>query len=70
MERFTNFLRGRGFALALAACVLAAAVTGIWAVRTLRSRMEEDLRGEQTAPLTGAETDPGIEENEEAEAWQ
>ena len=70
MERFTNFLRGRGFALALAACVLAAAVTGIWAVRTLRSRMEEDLSKEQTAPLTGAETDPGIEEKEEAETWQ
>ena len=43
MEHIRNFLRGKGFALALLACVAAAAAVGVWAVRTVRDLMAEDL---------------------------
>lgn len=33
MEQIKKFLHGKGFALVLAACLLAAAAAGVWAVR-------------------------------------
>ena len=42
MEHIRNFLRGKGFVLALLACVAAAAAAGVWAVRTIRDQMAED----------------------------
>lgn len=34
MEQIRKFLRDKGFALALLACLVAAAAAGVWAVRT------------------------------------
>lgn len=34
MEQIRKFLQGKGFALVLAACLLAAAAAGVWAVQT------------------------------------
>ncbi len=76
MEHIRNFLRGKGFALALLACVAAAAAVGVWAVRTVRDQMAEDLGQSPSQNITGEETYPGIEEGltidtEEAEQlWE
>ena len=77
MEHIRNFLRGKGFALALLACVAAAAAVGVWAVRTIRDQMAEDLGKGPSQSLTGEETYPGIDEGlapqldgEEDDVWQ
>lgn len=70
MEHIRNFLRGKGFALALAACILAAAAAGVWAVRTIRNQLEEDLGGSQSQNVTGEETYPGIDEGMEQEEYE
>ena len=62
MEHIRNFLRGRGFALALLACVAAAAAVGVWAVRTVRDQMAKDLGEDPGRSITGEETYPGIDE--------
>ena len=43
MERFRKFLQDRGFALVLAACLLAAAAAGVWTVGAVRSELKKDL---------------------------
>lgn len=73
MEQFRKFLRGKGFALALAACLLAAAVAGVWAVRTVRARLQEqldELEGPSAArQQTG--TDEGVGRTaQEEDVWQ
>ena len=77
MDQLRKFLRGRGFALAMAACLLAAAVAGVWAVRAIRSRLEEDLSGLDETDTAREQTAPGIDEgipdpetDEEAQTWQ
>ena len=40
MEPFRKFLQGKGFALVLAACLLAAAAAGVWAVRIVRDELD------------------------------
>ena len=77
MEHIRNFLRGKGFALALLACVAAAAAAGVWAVRTIRDQMAEDLGESPSQSITGEETFPGIDEGAvpdplgtEEELWQ
>lgn len=40
MEQIKKFLRSRGFALALLACLVAAAAAGVWAVRTVRDELK------------------------------
>lgn len=70
MERIKNFLREKGFVLVLAACVLAAAAVGMWAVRTVRDRLDEDLRGGQTENNVREELLPGIDDEMEADTWQ
>lgn len=72
MEHIRNFLRGKGFVLALVACILAAAAVGVWAVRTIRNEMEQDLKNQETEIIPGQETDPGIDEGMEMEddTWQ
>ena len=62
MEHIRNFLRGKGFVLALLACVAAAAAAGVWAVRTIRDQMAEDLGERPSQSITGEETFPGIDE--------
>lgn len=70
MERIKNFLREKGFVLIMAACVLAAAAVGMWAVRTVRDRLDEDLRGGQTENSVREQTLPGIDDEMEADTWQ
>ena len=67
MEHIRNFLRGKGFALALLACVAAAAAVGVWAVRTVRDQMAEDLGQNPGQSITGEETYPGIDEGMDEE---
>lgn len=77
MEQIKKFLRDKGFALALAACLAAAAAAGVWAVRTVRDELKNSLEELET-PQTGRdETLPGIDETldgmwneQEDEAWQ
>lgn len=55
MNRFTSFLRDKGFYLALVACILAAAASSAWAIRTVVERLNND-------PVV---SDPGYETEEE-----
>ena len=53
MEQIKKFLRSRGFALALLACLVAAAAAGVWAVRTVRDELKksyDDLTTPQEEP--------------------
>ena len=74
MEHIRNFLRGKGFVLALLACVAAAAAAGVWAVRTIRDQMAEDLGERPSQSITGEETFPGIDEGagpaQEEQLWK
>lgn len=70
MEQIKKFLRSKGFALALAACVLAAAVMGVWAVRLIRSELQNSLDGLQSADSAAQDTDEALDETEGAEQWQ
>ena len=45
MEQIRKFLRDKGFALALLACLVAAAAAGVWAVRTVRDELDKNLSG-------------------------
>ena len=73
MEQIKKFLHGKGFALVLAACLLAAAAAGVWAVRTVRNELRQnltDLTGpdstaRQTVPEPEPTPDIGLEEEEE-----
>ena len=72
MEQLRKFLRDKGFVLVLAACLIAAAAAGVWAVRTVREELEEDLDSlkvpESTATLPGI--DEEIPTQEEYPEWQ
>ena len=75
MEQFRKFLRDRGFALVMLACLVAAAAAGVWAVRTVRSELKKDLDAVRSPSSTapgideGIRVTPGIAGEEEAE-WQ
>ena len=75
MEQFRKFLRDKAFALVLAACLLAAAAAGVWAVRTVRNELKQDLDAVRSPSSTapgideGINTSPGVAGEEEAE-WQ
>ena len=49
MEQIKRFLRGKGFALALLACLVAAGAAGVWAVRAVRNELEKSYE-ELTRP--------------------
>ena len=72
MEQIRKFLRGKGFALALAACLLAAAAAGVWAVRTVRAELQKSLDGLNVPESTGQTTqEPGPDwDTEEDTTWQ
>ncbi len=67
MEQIKKFLRDRGFALALLACLVAAAAAGVWAVRTVRDELKKsyddrrprrkNLHRSRSSPLTPQEDD-------------
>ena len=60
MEQIRKFLRDKGFALALLACLVAAAAAGVWAVRTVRDELDKNLSGLKAPDSTS--TAPGIDE--------
>ena len=62
MEQIKKFLHGKGFALVLAACLLAAAAAGVWAVRTDLTNPSSTAR--QTIPEPEPDPDVGLEEEE------
>ena len=74
MEQIRKFLRDKGFALVLLACLTAAAAAGIWAVRTVRDELSRDLSGLKAPDSTS--TAPGIDEGltttpqEDETEWQ
>lgn len=72
MEQIKKFLRDKGFALALLACLVAAGAAGVWAVRAVRDKLEKSYSG-LTAPdassapqAAGPDTDLKVED----EPWQ
>jgi murein DD-endopeptidase MepM/ murein hydrolase activator NlpD len=75
MEQFRKFLRDKAFALVLTACLLAAVAAGVWAVRTVRNELKQNLDAVRSPSSTapgideGINTSPGIAGEEEAE-WQ
>ena len=75
MEQFRKFLRDKAFALVLTACLLAAAAAGVWAVRTVRNELKQNLNAVRSPSSTapgideGINTSPGVAGEEEAE-WQ
>ena len=64
MEQIKKFLHGKGFALVLAACLLAAAAAGVWAVRTVRDELGSRREAWRTAPEPEPDPDVGLEEEE------
>ncbi len=74
MERFRKFLQDRGFALVLAACLLAAAAAGVWTVGAVRSELKKDLDSVRSPSSTAHGIDEGIGlsgiAGEEADEWQ
>ena len=71
MEQIRRFLREKGFALALIACLLAAAAAGVWAVRTVRDELKKSIDPAKDP----ASVAPGIDEGlktipEEEYEWQ
>ena len=72
MEQIKKFLHGKGFALVLAVCLLAAAAAGVWAVRTVRDELRQNLTdltnpsstARQTIPEPEPDPDVGLEEEE------
>lgn len=74
MEQFRKFLRDKGFVLALLACLVAAAAAGVWAVRTVRDELKEDLDGLKTpdssSTLPGIDQDLTLIPEEEYPEWQ
>lgn len=69
MEHIKRFLRGKGFAVALVACALAAAVAGLWAVRVIRDELQKELDGLQS-PSGSQQAEQSLNETEDADQWQ
>ena len=71
MEQLRKFLRGKGFALALAACLLAAAAAGVWTVRLIRSELQKNLDGlSPSSTVQPAVPDADIGTKQEADPWK
>ena len=74
MEQLKRFLRDKGFALALLACLVAAAAAGVWAVRTVREELQKNLDGlnepDSTSVLPGIDEDLTLLPEEEYPEWQ
>ena len=73
MEQLRKFMRDKGFALALTACLVAAAAAGVWAVRTVRAELGKDLSGlrpESTSTAPGIDEGISITPQEEETEWQ
>lgn len=70
MSKLLGFLRQKGFVLVLAACVVGAAATGVWAIRTVQQQLK-GLGAESLPDTAGLETYPGLENKWEGDTqWQ
>ena len=70
MEQIKKFLRSKGFALALLACLVAAAAAGVWAVRAVRDELKKSYDS-----LTTPQAEPAPEpqftlDPQEDDVWQ
>ncbi len=71
MEQIRRFLREKGFALALIACLLAAAAAGVWAVRTVRDELKKSLDDTRNPASVAPGIDEGVKMDlEEETEWQ
>ncbi len=70
MEKLRNFLREKGFVWVVLACVAAASLAGVWAVRTIRADWKElkEQNGTSGADAAGLEEYSGLEGNNGLEA--
>ena len=72
MEQIKRFLRGKGFALALLACLVAAGAAGVWAVRAVRDELEKSYE-ELTRPEASSAPQAAVPDTDlkvEDEPWQ
>ncbi len=65
MERLRNFLREKGFLWVVLACVAAASLAGVWAVKTIRADWKQlrQQQGTSGADTAGLEDYPGFEDS-------
>ena len=74
MEQIRKFLQGKGFALVLAACLLAAGAAGVWAVQTVRGELQKNLDGLRGSSSTAPGIDEGLDlttpDEEDSTEWQ
>jgi len=73
MEQIKKFLRDKGFALALLACLVAAGAAGVWAVRAVRDELEksyEDMTKPDASSASRQEEEWNADLNLEDDVWQ
>ena len=71
MEQIKKFLRDKGFALALLACLVAAGAAGVWAVRAVRDELKQDYESlTQPGASSAPQQAPNDLKVEEDELWQ
>lgn len=71
MEQIKKFLRDKGFALALLACLVAAGAAGVWAVRAVRDELKQDYESlTQPGASSAPQQAPDDLKVEEDELWQ
>ena len=71
MEQIKKFLRDKGFALALLACLVAAGAAGVWAVRAVRDELKQDYESlTQPGASAAPQQAPDDLKVEEDELWQ
>ena len=68
MDKIRRFVRDKAVILVVAACIVCAACTGIWAVRTIRQNQTPLQDGTSGADDAGLEEYPGMMEDDNA--WQ
>ena len=74
MEQIKKFLRDKGFALALLACLVAAGAAGVWAVRAVRDELEKSYEsltepGASSAPQQTTVPETTFDDMED-DPWQ
>lgn len=69
MNKVLAFLRDKAFVLVLLACIVGAAFTSVWAIRTVRDRLSENP-GTADSDIAGIEEYPGLEQEEGDAQWQ
>ncbi len=70
MEQIKKFLRDKGFALALLACLVAAGAAGVWAVRAVRDELERDYESLTQPGASSASQQAETDLKVEDDLWQ